>query len=242
MGNTLAPIPHQGVYRPGQPLTFAPSGLHCAPLRHICTLAGTPSAPQSPRFQSILGTLLSPPGDFRDHLPKFPKLSWSERLFFKCLSRILGGAKGRFCPVTGGGGRFVSRPVPGGPACGLALCPVWIEDRRRQAAKTGGRPARCRRGLISARLDLARVGWVYGDFQPGGIFSPSGPLFCPVACDLRPGGVGGRVACFRGPVGLVRWPCWPVAGLVGTAGGRAVSIWGGRRPFLSSGPVACRPV
>lgn len=167
------PNPYPRLHPPPPSLTRA----SCPPLHPLRPVYLHRSGLFYARFQPILGTLLSPPGDFRDHLPIFPKIFWIRGLFFKNMSRILGGAKGRFCPVAGGG--WVSLCLP---ACRRSRCPVLRSgpvpggpvDHYR---KTGGRsgslqadttgPARCRslRPLIWPGL----VGYM-------GIFSPAGFL------------------------------------------------------------------
>ena len=149
------------------------------------------------------------------------------------MSRILGGAKGRFCPVAGGGGVL----------CRFAVA-VWACARCRSLqAKTGGRcPGldHYRRTLQAKTTGPARppiwpgsVGYI-GDFQPCGIFGPVGPLFCPVAGFLRPCGDLSRLDLCGASGGLL----WAVVGWVGIACGPAVSIWGGRRARCYSSAVA----
>lgn len=131
------------------------------------------------------------------------------------MSRILGGAKGRFCPVAGGGGSLcVSLPVGGrGRGRGVGLCPVschrwavwigpgWITTGRR--AKTGPvsittGPARCR--------PLQGYFWLllYGIF---------GPVWIPARLALSPA----LWRAFSRPVGLsylrpVSGPLWGFSG------------------------------
>lgn len=109
-------------------------------------------------FQPILGTQKCFPRDFRDQFSIFPKISWIGGLFFKIVSRILGGAKGRFCPVAGGVVALCC------VLCPVALCPVSLSgSARRRQAKTG--PARCR--SLRPPIWPGLVGYM-------GIFSPAG--------------------------------------------------------------------
>ena len=141
------------------------------------------------------------------------------------MSRILGGAKGRFCPVAGGGWSLcVSLPVGGR---GVALCPVSIttgEDGR-TVARSGSLRAKTT-GPARPPIWPGLVGYI-GDFWPCVIFGPVGPLFCPVAGFLRPCGDLSRLDLCGASGGLL----WAVVGWVGIACGPAVSIWGEGRPL-----------
>lgn len=133
---------------PSNPKSKASSSSTRQPLtRGLSTPSRPSSGPFHPRFgpfyarfQPILGTQKCFPRDFRDQFSKFPKISWLGELFFKIVSRILGGAKGRFCPVAGGGGRFVS---PCLSAVAVSCPAVWACARsgsarhRRRAARSG---------------------------------------------------------------------------------------------------------
>ena len=99
--------------------------------------------------------------------------------------------------------------------------------RRTLQAKTTG-PAR-------PPIWPGSVGYI-GDFWPCGIFSPVGPLFCPVAGFLRPCGDLSRLDLCGASGGLL----WAVVGWVGIACGPAVSIWGeGRARFILCPALLC---
>ena len=221
--------PSQGVH----PVHLAPP---LPPLRPVCL-------PRSglfyARFQPILGTQKCFPRDFRDQFSIFPKIFWIRGLFFqKCVANF-GWGKGPFLPGGRGGG-VVALCLP---ACRRSRCPVlrsgpvpgldrpgpdWITTGGR---KTGGPVS------ISPASDLARVGWLYGDFQPCGIFSPSGPLVCPVAGFLASGGLSYLPGGDRGPWGF----SGPLAGLwlvgLGLPAGLRCLFGADGVPGLISGPA-----
>ena len=171
------------------------------------------------RFQPILGTQKCFPRDFRDQFSVFPKISWTRGLFFKNMVRILGGAKGRFCPVAGGGGRFVSRsrcpvlrsgPVPGVP--GGRRAARLDHYRRTLQARPGV-------DLSGPASDLARVGWLYRGFLALRDFWPCRASLLPCTALSLPGWPVVPARCRSWPVGLVRWPCWAVGGWFGLPAG-----------------------
>lgn len=161
------------------------------------------------RFQPILGTQKCFPRDFRDQFSKFPKISWLGELFFKIVSRILGGAKGRFCPVAGGG--WVALCLP---ACRRSRCPVlrsWPVPGLDRPGIEDGRPGldhyrrtlQARPGSIgpaSSRAFLALYRYCYTGF----LALPA--LWPGTACFLPCGGLS-RV---RWPAIPARWRSWAV--------------------------------
>ena len=224
--------PSQGVYRPPLARSIHGSGLFCA------------------RFQPILGTQKCFPRDFRDQFSIFPKISWIRGLFFKIVSRILGGVRGRFCPVAGGGGVLCL------PSCGRSRCPVlpavWACARcpcRSLQAKTGGRWPGLDHYRPGPASDLARpppghfwpcLAIVIRDFWPCLPCGPSEPLFCPVAGFLASGGLSYLPGGFRGPWGLYGGPVGPwLVGLGLPAGVRCLFGADGV-PGLFLRPVFCR--
>ena len=187
-------------------------------------------------FQPILGTQKCFPRDFRDQFSKFPKISWIRGLFFKIVSRILGGAKGRFCPVAGGGGSLCVVSCARWP-CSPARDggPVWIARRRAGGVKDY-RPGPV--SITPARPPIwpGLVGYI-GDFQPCGISGPVGPLFCPVRPYLCPGGLSYLPGGDRGPWGLYGGPVGPWA--VGSVCLRACGVYLGRTACLCNSFLPC---
>ena len=162
------------------------------------------------RFQPILGTQKCFHRDFRDQFSIFPKISWLGATFFQnCVANFSGG-KGPFLPGGRGGWGVVS---PCLSAVAVSCPAVWAcgLDRPGLQAKTGGRWP----GLDHYRRTLqARPGSIWpgvvgyiGDFWPCGIFSPSGPLFCPVAGFLRPCGDLSRLDLCGASGGLLAGFC-----------------------------------
>lgn len=153
------------------------------------------------------------------------------------MSRISGGAKGRFCPVAGGGWSLcVARGRGVLPACGLALCPVS------RSARPGLDHYRHRRRADGVPVSITGPGhfWpcvaiVIRDFWPGLLWAsplPSGGLSLALwACRtfaVSPGLCGASLGLWRACLGWL----W-------TAGGPAVSIWGKWRALLLIfGPVS----
>ena len=136
--------PSQGVSRPPLARSIHGSGLFYA------------------TFQPILGTQKCFPRDFRDQFSVFPKIFWIRELFFEIVSRILGGAKGRFCPVAGGGVVALCLPSCGRSRCGPVpgvLSAVGGLDRpglQADGMKTGGRCRSLRPGPVSISTGSAR--------------------------------------------------------------------------------------
>ena len=161
------------------------------------------------------------------------------------MSRILGGAKGRFCPVAGGGWSLcVSLPVGGRGLglCPVALCPVALSITTGEDGRTVARPGslQARPGVDLYRIgpasDLARVGWLYRGFSALRDFWPCRASLLPCTALSRPGWpvVPARVRSW--PVGLLWASGGALVGWVGIACGPAVSIWGGRRAWFILGP------
>jgi hypothetical protein len=159
------------------------------------------------------------------------------------------------------GQRAVSARWPGGVGCcvslpvggrGLALCPVSrsarttggrIEDGRTvsrtgslQADTTG--PARCRSLQDRPGAFLALSRYCYTAFLALPALWPCRASLLPCTALSRPGWASALGRSLPLPCGASLGLWRAGVGLVGTAGGRAVSIWGGRRARCYSSAVA----
>ena len=109
-------------------------------------------------FQDILGAVSSPSGDFRDHFPIFPNISWQVVTFFRKFGEQIMGHQGHRLAVGRGGCLVLCLPVH---LCRPSSCGACFRPCLRpvpSAKKPNKRPAI---GFLSVWACSAWVGWFY---------------------------------------------------------------------------------